>query len=146
MKNLLFKKIKKNYFEKNIWPLVIGTTTYSSEFLEAWSKSSYFKSIRHFGNFSPEEADVLIVYGHINQAMLQLILDIYNRMGTHKKTMLVEPGTFENSLLKGSYWSGIQLADYIDIDVIIQSSPPNKDEILNGFEEIHRIFHEGLRN
>ena len=137
------RKMQAYSFRNNIWPFVIGTSDCSSEFLAAWRKCQCFYSSRHLGHFLPEQSDILIVYGHVNKTMRERILDIHQRMPEGKKVMLVGSHTFESGFFKGSYWSGVQLSDHIEVDVCIPGDPPSTEDILTGFQEISRIYHEG---
>ena len=143
IKKIFVGKIDHYASLNNIWPVVIGTSACSSEFLAAWRECRYFYSSRYLGLFPPEQADVLIIYGHVNRAMLQLVLDSYNRMPNGKKVMLVGSRTFESGLLKDSYWGGIQVSDYIPVDVKIAGDPPSKNDILAGFRKLSETFHFG---
>ena len=141
IRNFLFKKIRSCTFPDDIWPLVIGTSACSLEFLAAWQECEYFHSPYSLNRFTPEQADILIVYGHVNKSMLQLVLDIEHRMSDSKKVLLVGSRTFESGCFKDTYWGGVQLADHIKVDVTVSGDPPLKDDILMGFREISRAYH-----
>ena len=145
LSNFLLKKICHYPFSGNIWPLVIGTSSCSLEFLAAWQECKSFRSPHSLHLFTPEEADILIVYGHVNRSMFQLVLDIYHRMPSSKKVLLVGACAMKSDLFEDSYWGGCQLADSLNVDVSVQGDPPSKDDILEGFREISQIYHMELQ-
>ena len=137
--HFLFKKMGHYAFPNNIWPLVVGTSSCSLEFLAAWRE---YTSLGHPLNFfTPEEADILIVYGHVNKSMFQLVLDIYHRMPPSKKVLLVGTRTMKNDLFQNSYWGSPPLADSLTVDVSVLGDPPSKDDILEGLRKITHIYH-----
>lgn len=135
-KNYFARKIKKYALKDNIWPIVVGTSTYSLELLAAWKECEFFYRPWNWGRVAPEQADVLIVSGHINQAILQVISDTYKRMPEHKKVLAV--GT--HVIRSGDF----ELKDYINVDVAVEGDPPRKDDILKGFCDIYQSYEEAF--
>ena len=135
-KEYFIKKIKTYALKDNIWPIVVGTSTYSLELLAAWRECNYFYCSQHWDHFNPEKADVLIISGHVNKVMLQNILDIYQRMPEYKKVLVV--GTLNVKR------KSIQLKDHLKVDVVVEGDPPTKEDILQGFTDIYRCYQEAF--
>ena len=127
LKNFWLNTIARRCFPRNIWPVIIGTSSCSLEFWAAWRECEYFAPSPSLEHFPPEQADVLIIYGHVNKKMLSLVLDIYHRMPEDKKVMLVGSRTFE-------------VTDHIEVDVSVPGDPPSKKDILTGLEKVSTVY------
>ena len=143
--NFLLNKIKRYSFKDNIWPFVIGTSSLVPNFLEAWRECNFLYSPDHSNHTPPEQADVLIIYGHINEIMLQLILDIYHRMPKHKKVMQITSQPFDPKLFPHIDWNDLDLRNYITVDICVSGTPPSKENILLGFQELYEAYHKELK-
>ena len=141
MFSVIKRGIRRHAFARNIWPLAIGTSACAEEFMAAWQECREFCATYCLAGFTPEQADILIVYGHVNRVMLPLVLDIYQRMPETKKVLLVGSQTFDQSLFKNAYRGGLYLTDYFEADVTVPGDPPSRADILSGFREVSRMFY-----
>ena len=140
VKNFLLRQMARQSSLRNIWPLVVGTSSCTAEFLAARRECRSF----HGGLFAPEQADVLIICGHVNRAMLTLVLEFYQRMPEGKRVMLVGLSALERKWHGNLYGGGIQLSDHVPVDVEVIGSPPNRENILKGLQELAELYRQGL--
>lgn len=124
---------------KSVWPLPFATSCCGIEFMATMS-SNYDMSRfgMEFLNFSPRNADLLIVAGTISKKLGPVLKQVYEQMSEPKWVMAVgacasSGGIFDTySVLQG-------IDKIIPVDVYIPGCPPRPEQIIDGVMKVHEL-------
>lgn len=134
----------QNWANSNVlFPLPFGTACCALEYI-ASSSAKY--NIEDHGvvldNYSPEEADLLIIGGTITHKQAPVLKQIYDKMPEPKWVLSMGVCTSSGGLFN-SYNVVSSLDEIIPVDVQIYGCPPTPESIIDGVEMIREKIRTG---
>lgn len=134
----------QNWANSNVlFPLPFGTACCALEYIA--STSAKYNIEDHgivLEDFSPEEADLLIIGGTITQKQAPILKQIYDKMPSPKWVLSIGVCTSTGGLFN-SYNVVSSLEDIIPVDVQVYGCPPTPESIIDGVEMIREKIRLG---